>query len=166
MTALPPVVDPEAALAHTVERGAAATGGNVSAALRSLRLLLPNAGTSETDVYAYVPSQDAFCFILWRRQGACSNSPDGTRGVRFLVSPGGPGYVGIGPNAPAAVGGVVSDEVKAVDIVQDERTTSVPIINNAFCQELEPSTSSGSPASLTFTYSDGSQRNLRVQAAG
>jgi hypothetical protein len=163
---LPPIPDPPSTLLDGIRSSTSRLGGNVAVALRSVRQVGSDVGQAETNLYAYdigplanSGGRDVLCLIVWNRGGACQTATDSLfPDVLLVVSSGGPGYQGLPDSASPTIAGLVADDVTDVSLIENERTTSLRILNNAFFTELSDASDTRFTVTLRFTYSDGSKK--------
>lgn len=164
---LPVVTAPGGELAAVIQKTASATGGDPSVALSTLRLLRSDLGVTHAALYTYAPSDGAVCVVLWQRQGTCPTAGSSeTPGVELILSPGGPGYVGQSDNVPPAIGGVASDLVQSVALVDNGIETALPIENNAFFTDLHEPPNATFTVDVVIHYKDGSTINRTLTQPG
>lgn len=164
---IPAATSPPAALAADVATSISAMGGNAQAATHSLRLLRSALGATRSDLYAYSPQDGVWCLFLWERQSVCPTASESTTpGAVYLLSPGGPGYVGQSDDVPAAVAGIVADNIREVQLTDGSTSTELPIKNNAFYQDLNETSQGEFTIGLSFTYADGSVSEASLHGSG
>jgi hypothetical protein len=168
MNTLPPVTNAADGIALSVKRAVWALGGDQTAARSSLRLLRSDLGATHSALYAYVPRDGTFCVNLWRRQGTCSTGETEPQlpGVEAIFSPGGPGY-GQGSDVPAALAGVVNDDVASATLLAANEQIPLHVANNAFFYEFAGSADVSSMAvQLRIRYRDGTERQATFRYGG
>jgi len=165
MRELPPLASVDDRLTSTMlRRSVDKLGGDASAARSSLRLLRADLGTTHASIYAFVPADGAVCIVLSSRQGGCFESARAaTPSVYPILSPGGPGYAGYSDDVPAAVAGVVGDDVASLALVDGDRMSAIGIKNNAFFQELDEPPMAGFSVDLRVSYADGSTKTITLR---
>ena len=153
---LPVVAAPPAQLAADIGESASIVGGSSDQALSTLRRVRSGLGATHSDLYIYSAGDNGWCMFLWERQSQCPSAPSSpTPGALYYLSPGGPGYVGQSDDVPAAVAGIVADDIKTVMLDDQGSTVNLPIVNNAFYSDLADNPNSAFSVSLEFTYADG-----------
>jgi hypothetical protein len=164
---LPVVAAPPAQLAADIGASASIVGGSSDQALSTLRLVRSDLGATHSDLYIYSAGDNGWCIFLWERQSQCPSAPSSpTPGALYYLSPGGPGYVGQGDDVPAAVAGIVGDNIKAVTLKDEGSTVNLPIVNNAFYSDVADDPNSAFSISLEFTYVDGSTKAVTLDNGG
>jgi hypothetical protein len=116
----PPKLPPGYAMA--VSRSAGRVGITRATALHRTRLLLSN--VTGLPLYAFAGTQGQVCFFVWRGAGTC-NLIDGGHDVVWSINGG-------SRKRGQAVVGVVSDRVRAVDVLIQGRHVRASIRHNAF----------------------------------
>ena len=158
-----PAFDASPALRAAVTEAAHAAGGDAAAAVATLRQLRGNLGRRDDVLVAFAPALNSsgrpLCVILWRRSGSCPTIiHERHPGFDWQVS--GSYWTDIGGKrvvVPTAVFGVVSDDVRAVDLVVGERSTRLELVNNSYYAEIDdPAPGAPWKVSLRATYRDGS----------
>lgn len=160
---LPTVSSPPGDLGRVVAAAARGARGDESVARSTLRLVRDRLGVGHERLYAFEIGVDRRCVVLWRRGVACE-PPDAvglTPGLVLDFSPGGPGYVGQSDDLPAAIAGIVTENVARVEAVLNGQSQAATIFNGGFFLSLGGIPRTG-PWSLQVlvTYDDGSQRSV------
>lgn len=167
ITRTPVDSSPPAALANDITTSMNALGSDAQTAVQSLRLLRSGLGATGSDLYVFTPGGNAWCLFLWERQSTCPTAPQSTTsGALYLLSPGGPGYVGQPDNVPAAVVGIVADNIRSVALIERGTTLNLPIINNSFFDDLNEPNDSPFTVQLRFTYADGTTSTATLNSSG
>jgi hypothetical protein len=164
MEILPSIATPSEAIKHAMARATLAMGGDDEHSAQTLRLLRSNLGQEAGEIYAYSPRTGILCVIHWPRAGNCVTGTNPSRpGVALLFSPGGPGYPGQSTDLPAAVAGVVADNVTEVKLTDRGVTTPLRIMSNAFFAEIRrPALDEAWPMALTVEYASGSAAEIQI----
>ena len=158
---------PPADLADFIRRSVSDAGGDAQKAVQSIRLVRSNLGAIHSELFIYSLGDSGWCLFLWRRQADCPNAQStATPGAVYYLSPGGPGYVGHDDNVPAAVAGIVDDNITSVTLNDKGAATSLPIINNAFYSDLADDPNASFDVELRYDYSDGTTKSSTLHNDG
>lgn len=165
MRSLPPISTPSEAVAEVIRSTATAVGIDPDSALKSLRALLDNLGSTHSALYAFDGREGEVCFILWGRVGTCpQNGETFDHGIVWAVAGGYHTTVeGVSTDAPSAIVGIAADDVRSITLTSSEGDTPLAIVHNAFFHEL-PNVPAGTPWNvfLTIAYSDAPTRNIDI----
>lgn len=161
---LPSVTHVDPSLSFALDRAAQATAGAVAAGQESLRLLREDVGVLHSNIYAFTPSDGVLCVAILNRQGACfqPDTASPAPGVYALLSAGGEGYAGDLAEVPAAVAGVVTDDVASLTLVDGTQELPVAIRNNAFFVEVPEAPRATFTVELRATYTNGTAKVMSL----
>jgi hypothetical protein len=150
---LPPVATLPRPVARFVEFSARTRATDPNEAKRRVRKLRSDLGTTHADVYAYTNAAGAPCFILVGEVGLCPARPtDGSPGLQWTI---GGGY----PGSPSNLVGIVSDDVRTVDLSVDGVAVAVSLRNNVVFGEYP---SSARHAEIAINRRDGTRSTVQV----
>lgn len=159
MGTAPTVAVPAGTVAMAIERSAYAFDGDEARGRTTLKRLRTALGTDRGDIYAYTPRAGMLCLVHSVRGATCSSGTSpGRRGIALVFSPGGPGYPGQAPDLPAALVGIVADDVSSVVLVTNGKARPLTIENNAIYAEVaRPADDQAWNMSVETRYADGTE---------
>ena len=140
-----------AEVARFVTYEAAVTGTDPEKARAGVRKLRADLGKGHAGVYVFRSRTGSPCFILTGYGGACAQDPrDGTPGLHWMI---GGGHDG----APSVLVGIASDDVAAVRLSVDGRSSLVSLADNVVFAEFPRSASS---ATIRLDHRNGAQNSV------
>lgn len=164
MSRLPAAANVPSSVLTTVQRAAAATGGDEAVAAASVRLLRSNLGALHSDFYAFHPSRgNAVCYVVTEGAGVCPTAGSSTpQGVEWAIGGGYPAWSEHGYVAPD-IDGIASDNVRSVTLISNGTEIPLEIVNNAFYKPLVmPADGTAWKLELRVEYANGSKTSISV----
>jgi hypothetical protein len=104
-------------------------------------------------VYAVPSSKGKLC-IITERGGGCSDPLTRERPITFEISK-------VGPGSPHVIWGVTADDVVSVSFEVAGQPVTVPVVNNFFAWEGQPTARLAGVSPAFVTFSDGSTAPAR-----
>ena len=154
---LPPEAHVPSAVARFVRFAAPARGTDVEKAMRNVRRLRSDLGTTKSAVYAFENANGAPCFILVGHAGSCAKSAsDGSPGLQWTI---GGGY----GDVPSNLVGIASDDVARVTLLVDGAAVPVSLKNNVVFGEFP---SAAKRAEIVVHRQDRSESTIEIRLDG
>lgn len=122
-------------------------------------LLLSDLGSSGASLYAMPTSKGQVCWVITNGPASCVDAFDADMPAGWAVYD----IDGVGVGQPAAVTGLVPDEVETVGVVVNGISRNATVANNGFYYESEKT--SDVPQALELSFSDGSSRMIELTGA-
>ena len=136
-----------------VKYEAVVTQTDPATARAGVRKLRANLGEDHASVYAFRSRTGSPCFILTGYGGACAQDPrDGTPGLHWMI---GGGH----DDAPSVLAGVAGDDVSAVRLTVDGRSSPVSLVDNVVFAEFPRSATN---ATIRLSHRNGAQNSVDV----
>jgi hypothetical protein len=138
-------------VAAFVKYAARVTDTDPATARAGVRKLRPNLGKDHASVYVFRSRTGRPCFILTGYGGACAQDPrDGTPGLHWMI---GGGH----DDAPSVLVGIAGDDVSAVHLTVDGRSSPVSLADNVVFAEFPRSAGS---ARIQLDHRNGAQNSV------
>jgi hypothetical protein len=101
-----------------------------------------------TKVYALPTSKDKLCIVAAERASSCHDPVTHDRPITFTISK-------VGPLSPHVIWGATADDVVSVSFVVAALPVTVPVRNNFFAWEGQPTAKLATVSSAIVTFADG-----------